>query len=221
MPRSARGPPLWRRFFLRGSASGGWHRWPRCEPRGRATPEDSPARHRSTRLAAPAASHPGRLLPRDRDGTVPTGGRDGRPSPPPGAGTNVRADRRQRASRTEDVPHFDGAVVLEMRMIQSELDGFVIVSGFNHVKAADHFFRFAIRAVGDLRRRAGLALHYAAGMIFQPLAACRERLLGPGHVLFGGLLHFLGAHLLPLFGIVIKQEHVLRHGWFSFCTVVT
>ena len=87
---------------------------------------------------------------------------------------------RQKQSRSVNVAHFHCArAILEMRMVEGQLDGFIVTGGFDGVVAAEDFFGLAVRAIGRFRP-AALRADDAAGVLGQALAVFGERLLAPG-----------------------------------------
>jgi hypothetical protein len=83
--------------------------------------------------------------------------------------------------------------MLQMRVGQREFDGFVVVSGFNSVIAAQDFLGLAIWTVGGARL-AVLGADDAAHVLGQALAVFGEGLFRPGHVLLDRLLHLFRTH---------------------------
>src|SRR5437899_3578677 len=126
------------------------------------------------------------------------------------SGFESRTPNAESRSRSIKLPDLDRAAVLEVRMIERALHGFIVVGGFDRVEAAEHFLRLAVRAVGRARL-AALGSNDFAGVLRQPLAVARERLLRPRHVFLDRFLHFLGAEFLPVLRVVVEQEHELRH----------
>src|SRR4029453_17552633 len=113
---------------------------------------------------------------------------------PPDGGTGVRAAgwcRRVRSLAVE-FADLDRAAVLEVRMIARARDRLVVVSRFDQVEAAQHFFRFAVRTVGGPRLSVH-GLHQTSAVFAEALAVDRERFLRPRHVFFHGFLHLFRA----------------------------
>ena len=59
----------------------------------------------------------------------------------------------------------------------------------------------------------------AAGIVSEAFRVFREGLLSPGAIFVHGGLHFLGADVPPIQGIVIEEQHELRHTLFPFTGV--
>src|SRR5262245_33012963 len=169
----------------------------------------SPDRARSGELAAWPPARPLRPDPGGPDRAAEQGARR---YGPPGAGTGVPAGLRSRAwqSLSVELPHFDRAAVLQVRLIEGALDGRIIAGSLDRIVSGQDLFAFAVRSVGSARM-AGLHPDHAARIFPKPLAIHDEGFLRPSHVLFNRLLHLLGAELAPPRGIVIEQQHVLMH----------
>src|SRR5215472_14390736 len=106
-----------------------------------------------------------------------------------------------------DVPHFHRAAVIELRMLEGQIYRFVVTGRFDGIVTAQHFFGFAVGAVGGARLTALRLADHLAGIVTESLGIFREWLFHPGHVSFGGLLHFFGAERIPGLRIAVKQEH--------------
>src|SRR5580658_4730814 len=99
-----------------------------------------------------------------------------------------------------DVPYFNGAAVLDSRMIQRQLHGFVVAGGFDGVVSAQHLFRFAVGAVHGALLSVLIAQHLAH-VVGQALTVPGERHLGPGCEFLERLLHFVRAEIHKTLGI--------------------
>ena len=109
----------------------------------------------------------------------------------------------------------DRAAVLEMRAVARVLDRLVVAAGLDHVVAAQHFLRLAVRPVGDADLSV-LAPHHLPGSSVSLSLARHDpglaQLLAPGDVLLDDLLHLVRADVGERRRVVVQQQHVFRHG---------
>src|SRR5579862_9471122 len=118
-------------------------------------------------------------------------------------------------------PNLDGSSVFEAWATPGLLASGRVVGRLDQKISTQHFFGFAVRAVGD--PNLAFAAQHFAGFVHQFMAANQKFLvrqfLSPRDIFLDDLLHLFWTHIHPVCRIVIKQEHVLRHG-FSYRTRV-
>src|SRR5579864_3343459 len=182
-------------------------------------PRRSPAGPHRARSGEPGAWLPAPSLRRDQYAPDQAHGSSEPPCDPPAAGTDAPAAIRPRPWRSRSVylSDFHHTPVFQLRVLESELDGFIIIGRLDRVVAAQNLLGLTVGSIG----RFGLACdgsNHAPRVVRKAFAVPGEGFLRPGKVFFGGFLHFLRAEFHPDRRFTMKKEHVLWHCFFSYCT---